>query len=116
MFPSMTVLDFMHEFYRFNAPITIFPLEDIPFNQAKSNICALETLYAGGICLVPEGFAEFDGTAVRFNENTLLETIEDLLTDPEKFEEIHNHQWQKVCQTQLLSITNKKRLELILQL
>lgn len=116
MFHSMSVLDFMHEFYRFNAPITVFPLEDNLFNQAKSNICALETLYAGGICFVPEGFAEFTGTALTFNENNLLELIDSVLSDKEKFIKLHNALWENVCKSQLLSITNKKRLELILSL
>lgn len=37
----------------------IFPLIDDPFNQAKSNISAIEALIAGAAVLAPAGFPEF---------------------------------------------------------
>jgi hypothetical protein len=37
----------------------IFPLIDDPFNQAKSNISAIEALAAGAAVLAPSGFPEF---------------------------------------------------------
>lgn len=110
---GMETMDYFHEFYKINPHLSLFPLEHTEFNQSKSNICALETLYAGGICMVPEGFPEFTGTALQFNSVNIEELIKRVLSDPETFMRLHNAHWNKVLSDQILSKTNAQRIQLI---
>lgn len=51
--------------------VAVFPLENTPFNQSKSNIFALEMLVNGVLPIVPQGFAEFEFPGVLTYGNLL---------------------------------------------
>jgi hypothetical protein len=111
--PGMDVTRFLHQLYWFNPRIVLFPLDNIDFNKAKSNICALETIYAGGVCMVPEGFSEFTGTTIQFTKEDFRQLFDSLTKDDEAFLSVHQRHWETMLKDQILSKTNLKRLDLI---
>jgi anthranilate/para-aminobenzoate synthase component II len=93
--------------------VMVFPLEEHNFNKAKSNIAAIEILYGGGICLSPQGLPEFAGTSLQFTKENIHGLMEQIMGNEVLFTEVHNRQCERSKEYQVLSVTNKQRLELI---
>ena len=101
------------------ADVAIFPLERTLFNEAKSNIFALEMLVNGVLPIVPLGFPEFDHPGVVFYEDSLNPSFFEatiLSNDPmnlnNRMKVIRNGQ-QWIRENRDLEKVNLKRKEII---
>jgi hypothetical protein len=108
--PGMPLDQYLNFMVQINPAFMVFPLQQNKFNRAKSNISALEALYSGGICIVPEGFEEFADTAVLSND--FVGTIFSL-TNKETFEKVLKVKVENMLATQILSVTNEQRYEIL---
>lgn len=95
----------------------IIPLSDCAFNRGKSNIAALESVYAGACPLVPN-WEEWNlpGALKYDNHQQFIDGMRALSTmSPEE----HKQRWEAnmkwIKENRSLSVVNKKRMELLCQ-
>lgn len=96
-----------------NADVAVFPLEKTAFNDAKSNIFALEMLVNGVLPIVPNGFDEFIhlGNWIYNDSNHLIGTLKEL-GQTDRIERIKRGQtW--IRENRSLEAVNAKRKEII---
>lgn len=92
-----------------------FPLENTHFNLAKSNIFALEMLWAGALPIVPAGFPEFDIPGVlQYEDDRKFERIIDRIASGKvnkaaAISEARGHMLEHFN----LSRLNEKRLQIV---
>ena len=120
--------DYMSEFWGLGSAIHIVPLVDNAFNRSKSNISALEGLYAGSWPIVPElgpewefisenGFTQTQERPFSNLVKIAVEAIETNNTGLENHENVIERRCNKlkesVFKTRILSVVNKQRVEII---
>ena len=93
----------------------IAPLRDCAFNQGKSNIAGLESVYAGAVPIVPN-WVEWDfPAALKYNNpeefSHQLQILCEMSKDEHKERWTANMAWIK--ENRVLSVVNKKRMELL---
>lgn len=105
----------------------VVPLENIPFNQAKSNIAFLEGALAGAVTIAPAFMQEFNVPGVwTFGQKNpkgsqhythelaaIFKKIGNGQVSQEEQMELYRQTCRTIEENYLLSITNRKRLELL---
>jgi hypothetical protein len=104
---------FMGQFKRMKPWTHIVPLTDNPFNRAKSNISALEAIYAGAIPIVPDWEEWQIPGAMRYNSfESFGETVKTAMAIQPK---AHIFLWDMciswIRENRILSVTNQARIE-----
>lgn len=96
-----------------SADVAIFPLEDTPFNQGKSNIFALEMLVNGVLPFVPFGFPEFNHPGVAFYEKNLIKgTFETAIADEVRMQKVNaGQEW--ILENRTLEKVNELRKQIV---
>lgn len=112
--PGMPLEEYFNYLCNYNPTFVVVPLENTEFNQAKSNIAAIEALFSGAICIVPTGFSEFANTSVNSEKGEFVETIEVIISSD--FHSIRKNQLEQIKKDQVLSVTNEIRYKLIKEL
>lgn len=112
---SEPMLSYLEKLWQTRASIVICPLVDDQFNRAKSNIAALEALYAGALPIVPDYLPEFAGLGLTYGTVPFKETLaEAMLGDyPVGMQE---QAWAFANQMYSLQTTNKVRNEIVSEL
>jgi len=94
-----------------------YPLLDIPFNHAKSNIYKIEMTYAGAVVMNPQGEEWKWNSKEEFfiNKKTFLNKtniVMDMIRNKdERIKEEYDNNYQYLKDNYLLSNLNKQRLE-----
>jgi hypothetical protein len=103
----------------------VVPLENVPFNQAKSNIAFLEGALAGAVTIAPAFMPEFNIPGVwtfgkpnpkagQHYAHELAEVFKKIAAGKdEQRMELYKQTCRTIEENYLLSITNRKRLELL---
>jgi hypothetical protein len=118
-------LPYIPDYYRYmsalqeaHPTVVIVPLQDCPFNRAKSNIAALEAIWAGAIPVVPD-WPEWDIPGAvkyypgRLDMGGLARYVEKAMELPDKAAE-EGRAW--VLENRVLSVVNPLRAKIIQQL
>lgn len=100
---------------KMNPDYMVVPLEDCPFNRAKSNISWLEATIAGGVCISQATMPEFEKTpGPKFDTPKSLERIFKAISEGEDLRhENYVLSRAKIEKEYLLSHTNRQRMEII---
>ncbi len=102
---------FYHIYYNSDIDFSIFPLEDIPFNHAKSNIAFLAATKAGAAFFTNLKSIEFQQPGVNFDAPTLLD-----LTDAQLRElkySMHQQSMTTITNNFNIDTINELRLKII---
>jgi len=112
---GLHIIDYFKHFYELNTNLFIYPLEISKFNKGKSNISWIETTYAGGVVLAPQGLSEFIKPGIlNYKDNFLY--LFDIVKDDYKVLKILNDiSWNYIQQNLLLSQINQKRYNSIIE-
>jgi Txe/YoeB family toxin of Txe-Axe toxin-antitoxin module len=118
------IIDYMHTIKEYMPSIGFYPLLEIPFNKAKSNIFKIEATFAGAVTLTPKWGKEWIWSSKDdylyenkkdFKEkfNTLIKRVRD---KDESIIREYESSTKYIMNNYLLSNLNKKRLELFREL
>lgn len=108
-----TLMQFFSIYNDCNAPLAFFPLVTNQFNAGKSNICLMESTYAGGCFLGNKELPEFNLPFVTDISKGLYEPFKELKDDFDSMKTLNSQAWDWVCEHRLLSNINKQRIERI---
>jgi hypothetical protein len=112
--PDMDIMYYFLKLSQLNPKLVIVPLNDNPFNQAKSNIAYLEATYAGAVTVAPIYLPEFNrpGVLNYHDERSFHTTVSAALKSNDNE---GSHRLAKECITSklLLSNVNKIREKII---
>lgn len=115
--PGEPVMTYLEKLWQMRASVVICPLVDDAFNRAKSNIVALEALYAGALPVVPMYLREFAGLGLKYGtpgsgfigfKDTLIDAMEGHYPRG-----LQDAAWQRAKEVYSLSTTNHTRNEII---
>lgn len=105
------LISFFSIFYESGVDFSVFPLQDIPFNHAKSNISFLESTKAGAAFFTNLKSIEFQQPGVGFDASVLLD-----LTDVQLRElkySIHQQSMKQITEKFNIYTINELRLNII---
>lgn len=106
---GLHIIEFFKYFYELNTNIFIYPLQNTKFNRAKSNISWIETTYAGGVVLAPQGFNEFIKPGMLNYKDNFLYLFDRIKDDYKVLKILNDISWNFIQQNLLLSQVNQKR-------
>lgn len=111
--PTRDILAYFKNIVRWKPKLFIVPLDDSPFNKAKSNIAGLEANYAGAVAIAPY-FKEWVEVASAYDSNDdFIAITDELLNNDELFMLENRRIYENIKKNYLLSNINKKRALLI---
>jgi hypothetical protein len=92
----------------------IVPLANHLFNHCKSNIAALEGIFAGAVCIVPNWEEwQIPGTLKYDNPAEFSQHIQDIYHGRVKIKENNDTAWEYINDVYPLNKINKKRIEIL---
>ncbi|MDE2104058.1 MAG: hypothetical protein KGL39_42870 [Patescibacteria group bacterium] len=100
--------DWMEEFWHMGSAIHIVPLADTAFNRSKSNLAALEAIYAGATPICPKEWLEVPAPLY---VDDFLGCVKSSTTQETIFGNIKRMEWLK--RNKILSVVNPERLKII---
>lgn len=106
---GLHIIEFFKQFYILNPNIFIYPLQNTLFNKGKSNISWIETTYAGGVVLSPQGFNEFIRPGILNYKDDFLYLFDRIKDDYKVLKILNDISWNYIQQNLLLSQVNQKR-------
>lgn len=114
----MNPLDFCDALQRESPQMAIVPLRDSVFNRCKSNIAALEMIWAGAIPLVPSWEEwKIEGVISYNSVNDFASQLHELANMPKTwYPEQHKKAWAAVKDHYTLQTVNYARFEVISEL
>lgn len=112
---GLHIIEFFKYFYELNTNIFIYPLQNTKFNRAKSNISWIETTYAGGVVLAPQGFNEFIKPGMLNYKDNFLYLFDRIKDDYKVLKILNDISWNFIQQNLLLSQVNQKRYNSIVE-
>ena len=112
---GLHIIEYFKQFYNLNHNIFIYPLENTKFNKCKSNISWIETTYAGGVVLAPQGFNEFIRPGILNFKDTFLYLFDRIKNDYKVLKILNDISWNYIQQNLLLSQVNQKRYNSIIE-
>jgi len=90
------------------------PLADHIFNRCKSNIAAIEGIFAGAVCIVPDWSEwQIPGTLKYNNPKEYSEHLQNVCQGNIKIKQNNEIAWDYINEVFSLQKINKKRIEII---
>ena len=111
---GLHIIEYFKQFFILNPNIFIYPLVNSRFNKGKSNISWIETTYAGGVVLAPQGFDEFIKPGILRYKDNFLYLFDKIKEDYKVLKILNDISWDYIQQNLLLSQVNQKRYNSIL--
>lgn len=108
------IIDYFHMFASSRPAIHIVPLYNSPFNRSKSNIAALEAIWAGAVVIAPD-WDEFKIPGVlnyRSNDH-FKELLEWAINNKKEHKAINDAGWKHIKDNLMLSKNTNKRMEIL---
>ena len=107
-----SVFAYWQQIKNLHADVAVFPLENTPFNQSKSNIFALEMLVNGVLPIVPCEFSEFNHPGCIKYSNLTPGRFTEFIEDYDRIDIVKaGQQW--IRENRDLEKVNQKRKEII---
>ena len=117
------VFPYIPDYYRYMAHLrfknpraVVVPLMDCPFNRCKSNIAALEAIWAGSIPIVPGAWEEWDipGAFAYTTQFDIAEITKQVLhLSSEAYRKNINQLQAWVLENRVLSVVNQQRVKIL---
>jgi hypothetical protein len=106
---------YMNDLCKMRAAIQIVPLDDSPFNRAKSRIAHIESALAGSVCLAPNWDEWQGGGVVNYaSPGDFGKKLQELMGTPiETLGAMNNESWAWVSKNRVLDHTNELRAQLL---
>jgi len=108
------LVQYFNEIKRLAPSIQIVPLQDTPFDRARSHISWLEATFTGAVTVGPN-FEEWDnGCVLNYSDKPgIVKHVNDLIADEQFRKELFKKSVDRISEDFLLSKVNKKRTEII---
>lgn len=111
---EMDVILYHSNLLRMAPALVHVPLNDSPFNRAKSNIAYIEAAYAGAVALVPDWEEWKRPGAILYNDNaTYLNGIKAVTNGEYDTRKGAKAAWEYISDQLMLSKVNRRRVEII---
>lgn len=112
--PGVDVVPYHKNIHNVAPKAMIVPLANHLFNHCKSNIAALEGIFAGAVCIVPDWEEwQIPGTLKYTNPAEFRGHLEDIYNCRVKVTELNETAWQYINDVYPLDIINLKRIEIL---
>jgi len=105
------IIDYFYFLHNLNPKILLVPLIEDTFNNCKSNIASLESVYTSTIPVAPL-MHEWTNFSMQYkNEDEFFKLVSGLLTEPENIKKLNDIFWKNTVMFRLLSEINKIRFK-----
>jgi len=106
------IIEYFHTLKTTYPDLMLVPLDNNPFNKAKSNIAWLEATWAGGLTIAPD-WPEWQKPGVLNYTNNFKDLVKAVIRNEIDSLKLHAESWSYIQDNLLLSKVNQLRLDIL---